>query len=512
LTFQEVTVLLGTKTMSDVDMHMMTGTDGGAAVEAEGFALPDFSDSDVEVEFVDHNVPGISLRVTLGASPMGADEEAILGAFLEERLGAKEAGEVEASLFTKALSLKYEASRTWPVLALQVGEPAVYKKLMRAFEGAPLASCEIYRGYRELSLGAVLMPSSQKKKKVTVAYVREGQEQYLPQAPPLGQFQGTGVLITLRIPNSLGLKLSHGHLNRLAGGLVMAGSRLAQSSDKGKGGGAWAHEAEGVLPQLARQGLQGEAVKMYDRASGQHKCPLQPWASSGSRLRGLHRGASMQVRVTLASGGGGGAADPAAALPRFLLAGEVGWALDAKPLTDDNKKWASKLCSVEMDVQVSAASGYTAVALVAPGGAKCWQVSPGESGPIPEGYAAAARPERAAKKKTPEFVEAAVKKALREAGNRHVEERHMGAVCGSFSGRAVTSLVKRTKGVPDWRAQLPSWCEEVLDPASSFGRLAVCPVGVCCQRRRFPCILFGGAEAAATAAALRQVLGGRGGS
>ena len=52
---------------------------------------------------------------------------------------------------------------------------------MAAFNGGPPDGLNpVYRGHRVLELRGVTFPSSQAKKDVTVAYVREGDEQYLP--------------------------------------------------------------------------------------------------------------------------------------------------------------------------------------------------------------------------------------------------------------------------------------------------------------------------------------------
>ena len=486
------------------------GAQGASPDIAQGYMLSDFSSGD-EVEVMKQIVPGISFRVTKGASPMESDEDAIVSAMMEQLLGGQLAKSAVVSIFPKALSMKFEAESSWPVTVLQCELPEVYQKMMAGFRGGPLdGRNEVYQGCRLLELCGVTFPSSQAKKNVTIAYVREGFEQHLPEAPELGAFEGVGLSMTVLISNTMGLSLQTSQYNRLAGQLVMKGNSAALSKG-GKGGGEpWAREAKGVEAQLARYHIQGKVVKAHDPTSGQHKCGVQGWRATGSKLRGLQRGARMVVRCTHLQGGSE-RVDPKEDLPPFLLRSEVAWAFEPAVVADSHgRRFTSRLCTVPIKLQVPSGSGYEATALEDEAGLKWWLVGAADSCKVPEGYKEAGREERAAKREVPVWVVHTVSQALRSVGTRLAEEKLLGAVCGSFLDRANKLVLKQTRGDSEWRANLTQLCEAAYEPAGSLAARAVCPEDACCRRGKFPCVLISAAQKSATAKAVREVCEGRG--
>lgn len=492
--------------VSGMDVEAMGGQGEGAG-EAVGYMLSDCTSGD-EVEAMQQIVAGISIKVVKGASPKESDEDAIVSAMMVHLLGAYMAKSAVVSIFPKSLSMKYEAETSWPVTVLQCEAPGVYSKMMAAFRGGPLnGKDEVYEGYRLMELRGVTFPSSQVQRDVTVAYVREGFERHLPGAPPLGVFEGVGLQLTLCIPNSMGLALKTSPFNRLASQLLMLGNSAALSKG-GKGGGEpWAREAEGVEAQLARYGVQGRVVRALDPSSGQHKCGVQGWRASGSTLKGLQRGARVEVRCSHLQGGSE-EVDLKEALPSFMLRAEVAWAFEPAAVAGSGGKlYTSKLCAVPMRVQVAASSGYAATALEDSAGQKYWLVGAADSCSVPEGFAMAAREERAAKREVPAWVVKAVNQGMRGVGARLAEEKVLGAVCGSFLDRASRLVLKQTRGDMEWRAKLSQLCEAAYVPDGKMAAKAVCPEDSCCRRGKFPCFLISAAQRSAISKAVHEVCG-----
>ena len=449
----------------------------------------------------------VQLRVTTGGSPLVVDEAAVVTAFLEERLGGREAREVKVGVFTSLLALRHEADRTWPVLSLQFARGADFMRVMRAF-GAPGLADEGYDGFREVALGEVYLPGCGQRRAVTVAYCREKHEQSLPGAPDLGVFVGEGLLVTLCVPNTLGLDLDVRAYNKVTCALVMGGSCAAKSYDGAGKGDAWAKPAAGVQRQLAVFGLSGAVSKVSDKGSPRHQCGAMPWRLPGSVLTGAYRGAKLEVRVVhQPERVAAGTVEPGSPVGAFRLRGLVGWGWQVKPRAGGTgREWETRLCSVEMKPEVASGSGYEVVRLEDAEGAVWYQVSPRESSAVlPPGYAAVARPARAPKRAAPEHVVNAVRMAVRGAGAAAAEAAGQGAACGMFLERAAKAVLRAGKSDKDWRLQLPAACEAIFDLRGGAGRKLMCEAGACCRQERFPCAQFFVAAKAAMVGSLREV-------
>lgn len=481
--------------------------EGEPDAEQWGIALSDYdSDDERAADDGPDRVPCISLRVTKGASPQVVDESAIVQAFLEERLGARRAGAVEVAVYTKPMYYKYEAEKTWPVVALQFSTADDFQAVMREFGAGGIADCVEFGSYREVALKEVYYPGCGQTKGAKVAYCREGHEQLLPGAPALGAYAGAGLLVTFLLENTLGLRLSVRAHNKLAGVVVMAGSSPARSYDKDQGQHPWSHGTEGVREQLADFGLGCELMKVADAGSPLDGCAVTPWVIPGSRLKRAHRGARMGVRVThAASRVAGGQVEQDGALPAFRLKGEVGWAHVVKPQEGTGGRvWGTKLCSVGVRPVVDEASGYEVVALEDEEGVAWWEVGPKGSGAVPAGFQVVGQRERAARRVERASRVNAVEAAVRGAGVAAAAAAGQPAACRRFLEKGVKVVLGAIRGEADWRGSLRGQSAGLFDMHDIRGVRLMCGEGGLCGQQGFPCAIFGVAAKAALVSAARQ--------